>query len=186
GGPTVTSGVVSALGRSIDIDPDNTIVDLIQTDAEINPGNSGGPLVNARAEVIGISTAIIQSARGIGFAININDAKEVTAQLIEKGFVERGFLGVTPVNVTPAIAAQLNLPIEGGVLVTNVIAGTAAAEVGLRVGDVIEMLGGQMMINNGELSKFLINHLPGETVDMTYIRRGTRITTEVTLGERPM
>ncbi len=101
GGPTVSKGVVSALGRSIDTDASTTIVDLIQTDAEINPGNSGGALANSRAEVIGINTAIIQSGRGIGFAINIDDAKLVLTQLMDKGYVDRGFVGISPINVTP-------------------------------------------------------------------------------------
>ncbi len=185
GGPTVTKGVVSALGRSIDIDADITIVDLIQTDAEINPGNSGGPLVNNRAEVVGINTAIIQPGRGISFAINVNDAKEVSRQLIEKGFVERGFLGVRPVNLTPSIAARFGINATEGVLVGQIIPGTSAAGIGLREGDVIVELGGQKITNTGELSKFLMEHLPGETIEMVFVRRGTRITTQVTLGERP-
>ena len=96
GGPTVSKGVVSALGRAIDTDQQNTIIDLIQTDASINPGNSGGALVNNSAEVIGINTAIIQGSQGIGFAINIDDAKEVARQLMDQGFVRRGFLSITP------------------------------------------------------------------------------------------
>ena len=104
GGPTVSKGVVSALGRSIDTSPNNTMVDLIQTDAAINPGNSGGPLVNTRGEIIGINTAIIQGSQGIGFAINIDDAKIVVAQLMERGYVERGFLGIAPFNISLGLA----------------------------------------------------------------------------------
>ncbi len=184
GGPTVTKGVVSALGRTIDINPTTTIVDLIQTDAEINPGNSGGPLVNSRAEVVGINTAIIQPGRGISFAINVNDAKEVSRQLIEKGFVQRGYLGILPVNLTPSIAARFGINATEGALVGQIIPGTSAAVTGLRDGDVIVELGGQKITNTGELSKFLMEHLPGETVEMVFIRRGTRITTQVTLGEK--
>ncbi len=110
GGPTVSRGVISALGRSIDAGPQDTYVDLIQTDASINPGNSGGPLVNRFGEVIGVNTAAIQGGQGIGFAINIDDALTVSEQLIEKGYVERGFLGIAPVNLTPAIAAQIGVP----------------------------------------------------------------------------
>ena len=94
GGPTVSKGVVSALGRSIDVDPRITMVDLIQTDASINPGNSGGPLANARAEVIGINTAVIPGSQGIGFAINIDDAQFIAEQLLARGYVDRGFLGI--------------------------------------------------------------------------------------------
>ena len=187
GGPTVSKGVVSALGRSIETSNQNTIVDLIQTDASINPGNSGGPLANDRAEVIGINTAIIQTGRGIGFAINIDDAKTVVSQLIEQGYVERGFLGVTPLNLTPGLARRpdINVPVDEGILLARVILGTAAAEAGLQERDVITHLGGQSIANTGELSKFLIAHQPGETVSMVYFRGQTKVTTEITLRGRP-
>ena len=185
GGPTVSKGVVSALGRAIDTDARTTIVDLIQTDALINPGNSGGALVNNRAEVIGINTAIIQGSQGIGFAINIDDAKTVAAQLLEKGYVDRGFLGITPVNMSPGLANQLGLLATRGILVARVIQGTAAEAVGLLEGDVIILLGNQIIANTGELSKFLISHPPGETVDLVYYRGEDEIRTEVTLRERP-
>ena len=185
GGPTVSKGVVSALGRSIDTDAQTTIVDLIQTDASINPGNSGGALVNSSAEVVGINTAIIQGSQGIGFAINIDDAKVVVAQLIEIGYVDRGFLGITPVNVTAGLADRMELSISEGVLVARVIPGTAADEAGLSEGDVIVQLGDEPISNNGELGKFLIAHPPGETVELVYFRRGTKISTEITLRQRP-
>ena len=95
GAPTVSTGVVSALGRTIDTDQNITMGDLIQTDASVNPGNSGGPLVNNRAEVIGINTAIIRGVQGIGFAINIDDATVVAQQLVDQGFVRRGYMGVS-------------------------------------------------------------------------------------------
>ena len=185
GGPTVSKGVVSALGRSIDTDPVNTIVDLIQTDASINPGNSGGPLANDRAEVVGINTAIIEGGRGIGFAININDAKTVASQLMEKGFVVRGFLGITPVSVNPGIATQIQPSVDQGILVARLIPGTAAEAAGLREGDVIVRMADQDIANTGQLSKFLIDHLPGETVTVTYFRGEDRLTTSLTLGDRP-
>ena len=108
GGPSVSKGVVSALGRTIETDPVNSvfITDLIQTDASINPGNSGGPLVNSQAEVIGVNTVIIQQSQGIGFALNIDDVKTVVAQLLDQGFVTRGFLGITPENITSALVVQ--------------------------------------------------------------------------------
>ena len=187
GGPTVSKGVVSALGRAIETDPETqtVITDLIQTDASINPGNSGGPLVNDRAEVIGVNTAIIEESRGIGFAINIDDARTVAFQLIASGFVNRGFLGITPVNVTPVIAGQFDLPVTTGILIARVITGTGAEIAGMQVGDVIIRLGDTPIVNTGELSKFLIRHAAGETVVITFYRAGEEMTREVTLGENP-
>ena len=185
GGPTVSKGVVSALERSINTEQNNTIVDLIQTDASINPGNSGGALANTAAEVIGINTAIIQGGQGIGFAINIDDAKVVARQLMDQGFVRRGFLGITPVNLTPAIANQLGLDITEGVILAGVIQDTAAAEADLRVNDVIVRLGNESIGNTGELSKFLIAHQPGETVDIVIIRNDREVLGKLTLRDRP-
>ena len=185
GGPTVSKGVVSALGRSIDSDQGNTIVDLIQTDASINPGNSGGALANHRAEVVGINTAIIQGTQGIGFAINIDDAKVVVAQLIEQGFVQRGYLGIGPTNVNPGLADRFGLPVNEGIMVVRVLPSTPAARAGLREEDVIVQLGEQPIDNTGELSKFLIAHLPGETVALIYFRGQTKVSTQITLGELP-
>ena len=185
GGPTVSKGVVSALGRSIDSDQGNTIVDLIQTDASINPGNSGGALANHRAEVVGINTAIIQGTQGIGFAINIDDAKVVVAQLIEQGFVQRGYLGIGPTTVNPGLADRFGLPVTEGIMVVRVLPGTPAARAGLSEEDVIVQLGEQPIDNTGELSRFLIAHLPGETVALIYFRGQTKVSTQITLGERP-
>ncbi len=186
GGPTVSAGVLSAVGRSIDTSSQITIVDLIQTDAAINPGNSGGPLVNDRAEVIGINTAIIQGTEGIGFAINIDDAKIVIEQILGDGHVERGFLGITLVNLTPALASQLGLPFSQGILVTSVLEGSAAEGAGLRIDDVIVQMGDELIGNTGKLSNFLLEHLPGETTDLTLYRDGMEISTRVTLGERSL
>ena len=185
GGPTVSKGVVSALGRSLDSDQRTTIVDLIQADASINPGNSGGALANTRAEIIGINTAIIPTGRGIGFAINIDDAKVVARHLVERGYVERGFLGILTENLTPGRASPLNLPIAEGVLVGRVIPATPADRVGLREGDVIVQMGDAPIANGGELAKFLIAHPPGEKVPLVYYRGRTKISTQMTLGERP-
>jgi serine protease Do len=185
GGPTVTKGVISALGRSIATDPQTTIVDLIQTDAAINPGNSGGPLVNSRGEVIGMNTAIISGSRGIGFAININDIKVVAAQLTEQGFVNRGFLGISPVNLSPNLANLVEVPVMEGVLVAQVVPGSAADEGGLQEEDVIVEMNGQPIRNTGELSQFLLENLPGETVSIRFFRGAQEQTAEVVLGERP-
>ena len=186
GAPTVSKGVVSALERSIDTGTNATIVDLIQTDASINPGNSGGPLVNSRAEVIGVNTAMIRGVQGMGFAINVNDAKIVASQLIDLGFVRRGYLGVLPTAVTPRVAAQLRIdPETEGVLLRDVIPGTASAEAGLQAGDIILTMDDQRLRNIGELSKFLISHQPGDMVDVVLLRDGTEVIANITLGERP-
>jgi S1-C subfamily serine protease len=185
GGPTVSKGVVSAIGRSIDVDPQTTIVDLIQTDASINPGNSGGPLANTRGEVIGINSAGIRGSQGIGFAINIDDAKLVVAQLLERGYVDRGFLGVSPVNLTPSIANQVRVSVTEGILVARVVPDSPAANAGLQEQDVIVQLGDESIPNNGQLSKFLLAHPPGETVAVVFFRGSREITVQLTLGQRP-
>ena len=185
GGPTVSKGVISALGRTIETDQQITIVDLIQTDASINPGNSGGPLVNTSAEVIGINTTIIQGGQGLGFSINIDDAKIVVAQLIEKGEVQRGFLGIVPFNLTPGLATRFNLSVTEGVIIANVIPDTAAAAAGLQMEDVIVKLDDQTIRNTGDLSKFLIDHLTDSTIALTYVRGDQETTIEITLGDRP-
>ena len=185
GGPTVSKGVVSALGRSIATGPQITMVDLIQTDAAINPGNSGGPLANSRSEVIGINTAIIQGSRGIGFAINIDDAKIVIAELLERGYVNRGFMGISPITLSPAFANQTKAPVTEGVLVVMVIPGTAADSAGLREEDIIVRLDDVPIRNTGELSKFLITHPPGETITVVFFRGSEEKSVQVTLEERP-
>jgi S1-C subfamily serine protease len=173
------------LGRAIDIDPQTTIVDLIQTDASINPGNSGGPLVNSRGEVVGINTAGIRGSQGIGFAINIDDAMAIAQQLIERGYVERGFLGISPVNLTPGLAMQIGVPAVEGVVVARVVDGSGASEAGIQEQDVIVELSGEPIRNTGDLSKFLLNHLPGEEITIKYLRGDDEDEEKATLGERP-
>ena len=186
GAPTVSKGVVSALERAVDTTHNTTIVDLIQTDASINPGNSGGPLVNTRAEVIGINTVVVSVGQGIGFAININDAQEVARQIIDQGFVRRGYLGILPAAVTPQVAAYLGIDPEiEGILLRQVIPNDAADDAGLEAGDIILSMDGQMLRNTGELSKFLISHQPGDAVNVTLLREGEELIASITLGERP-
>ena len=185
GGPTVSKGVVSALDRSIQIDAQITMVDLIQTDAAINPGNSGGPLATTRAEVIGINTAGFFGSQGISFAINIDDAKIVVAQLMERGYIDRGFLGISPANLPPALGNQLDVPVIEGLLVVQVVPDSPAAKAGLQEEDVIVELGDEPIRNTGELSKFLIAHPPGDTVSVVYFRGNEKRSTQVTLAERP-
>jgi len=185
GGATVSKGVVSALGRTIEVDNQKSMVDLIQTDASINPGNSGGPLANSMGEVIGINTAIIEGSNGIGFAINIDDAKVVVKQLIESGEVRRGFIGISPFNVTDSIREQIGLPVSEGVIIARVVEGSAAEIAGLRIEDVIVRLGEVEIANAGDLSKFLILNLPGETIEVEFYRNGNLMTAELVLGESP-
>ena len=185
GGPTVSKGVISALNRSIDVDARTTIVDLIQTDASINPGNSGGPLSNARGEVIGINSAGIRGSQGIGFAINIDDAQIVVEQLLENGYVDRGFLGISPVTLSPSLAGQAGAPVNAGVFIVRTVPGSAAEIAGLQEEDVIVQMAGEPIINTGQLSKFLVTHTPGETISVVFYRGDEQMTVELTLGERP-
>ena len=186
GAPSVSKGVVSAVGRHVNTAGNFTLVDLIQTDAAINSGNSGGPLVNSRAEVVGVNTAIVRGVQGVGFAINIDGAKEVSAQLIANGFVRRGYVGVFPVTLNPLSAAQLGLDADmEGVLLQRVLPDTPASDAGLRQGDIILAMDGKDLPNTGELSKFLITRAPGEVVETDILRDGDEMSVEITLGTRP-
>ena len=186
GAPSVSKGVVSAIGRHINTDSNFTIVDLIQTDASINLGNSGGPLVDARGHVVGVNTAIVSGARGIGFAVNIDDAKVVAEQIIANGFVRRGYIGVLPSTLTPLAAAQLDLDTDlEGVLLQRVLPDTPASDAGLRRLDIILAIDGHALPNTGELSKFLISRAPGESVETDILRDGEEISLQITLGTRP-
>ena len=181
GGPTVSKGVVSALGRSISVNPQVTMVDLIQTDASINPGNSGGALVNTQGEVIGMNSAGIPSAQGIGFAINIDDAKFIAAQLQLRGYVDRASIGISPFNLNPGLANLLGVPVVKGVAVQQLTPGGAAAAAGLEVEDVIVRLADQPIRDTGELSQFLIAHAVGETVTVVFFRGDQQMTGSITL-----
>ncbi len=185
GGPTVTSGVLSAKGRLIQSGT-TTIPDAIQTDAAINPGNSGGPLVNSRGEVIGITTAVIRGmAEGVGLVISMDLAKPIIAELMEKGQVERGFLGINLADITPALAANLDLPVEMGVAVVSVAQGSPADEAGLQDGDIILRVAGEDIDHSGELLQVLAQYKAGEPVMVEFLRGDHRQSIEVTLGERP-
>jgi serine protease Do len=163
GGPTVTVGVVSAVARSIEDPGGPTLHDLIQTDAAINPGNSGGPLVRMAGDVIGINTAIIQEAQGIGFAISINSAKPIIQELVAHGRVVRPAIGIAPVGVTPQLASGYDLPVDRGVLVARLDPRGPAAKAGMRSGDVIVAVAGHPVKNVGELRTAIGQHKIGET-----------------------
>ena len=181
GGPTVTRGVVSAKERLIQEDP-FMIPGAIQTDAPINPGNSGGPLVNKYGEVVGITTQVIRgTAEGIGFAISIDTVKPIVAELIDKGQVERGYLGINLINITPGIAEEFDLAVDSGVGIGSVQDGSPADRAGLIAGDIIIEAAGEEIKNSGDLLKVLTEHRAGETVTIEYYRDGDLEEAEVTL-----
>jgi S1-C subfamily serine protease len=183
GGPTVTAGVVSALGRSME-QPDLPVLhNLIQTDAAINPGNSGGPLLNRAGEVIGINTAIIASAHGIGFAITADTARPVLAALIANGRVTRPSLAVSAVSVTPQVAYANDLTVERGALVTKVDPGGPAAIAGVEAGDIITAIHGEAIRNLHDLHERLARHRVGETIDVAVWRDGRMLVVGAVLGE---
>ncbi|MGE5618519.1 MAG: S1C family serine protease [Sphingomonadaceae bacterium] len=190
GGPTVTSGVVSALNRSIDEPNGITLHQLIQTDAAINPGNSGGPLVNAAAQVIGVNTAVATGsseapAQGIGFAISINSAKPIIDDLIAYGMVRRPFLGIELATVTPALARQYRLPVERGVYVVRVTRGGPAARAGMEAGDIIVAIEADEIRSVADLRRSINKFKIGQKVKVQVARGTGRRTFEVTLGEMP-
>jgi serine protease DegQ len=180
-GQTVTSGIVSALGRSgLGLEG---YEDFIQTDASINPGNSGGALVNSKGELVGINTAIIGptgSNIGIGFAVPANMAKAVMAQLVEHGEVRRGRLGITIEDLTPARADDMHLELPGGAVITHVEPGSAAARAGIAPGDVIVRANGQPIQDAGDLRN-LVGLLPVGTALQIVLYRDGR---ERALGAR--
>ena len=183
GGPTVTVGVVSAVARSIEEPGGAGLYDLVQTDAAINPGNSGGPLVRMAGDVIGINTAIIQQAQGIGFAISINSAKPIVQELLAHGRVVRPFIGIVPVSVTPQIASAYDLPVDHGVLVARLDPRGPAARAGMRAGDIIVAVAAHPVKSLGELRVAIGQHKIGETVDLAVRRAKTSVTLKVTLAE---
>src|SRR3989442_5624307 len=181
GGPTVTVGVVSALARSIEDPGGPTLHDLIQTDAAINPGNSGGPLIRMTGEVIGVNTAIIQGAQGIGFAISINSAKPIVQELLAHGRVVRPFIGIVPVSVTPRIASAYDLPVDHSVLVARLGPRGPAARAGMRAGDIIVAGAGAPGESLGGLRGALGQHKIGENVELAGRREKTTGTPKVNL-----
>jgi len=188
---TVTVGVVSAVGRSLETDRGYNMEGLIQTDAAINKGNSGGPLINSQGQVIGINTLIAGRstttdvvAEGLGFAIPSNTVREVTRQLIRTGKVIRPYLGVSSQMVTPSIASYYDLPVNTGVLITRVLPGTPASQAGLMAGDIILKINDEPINEQNPFLNVLMRHKVGERVRLLINRGGREITLEVTLGQR--
>ena len=186
---TVTVGVVSATGRSIDTGKGYQIENLIQTDAAINQGNSGGPLVNLAGQVIGINTLVVRNsgsgsvAEGLGFSIPINTARAVADQLIKKGYFSRPYLGINWQSITPNIAARYNLPVEWGVYVSDVTSGSPAAKAGLQQGDIITRIGDTNLDETHSYINALFLLKPGDQVQVEWIRDGKKQQANVTLGE---
>lgn len=185
GGPTVTAGVVGALGRSILIPNGAILHDLVQTDAAINPGNSGGPLVNLSGDVIGINTAISTQAQGIGFAVSMATARPVVEQLLTNGEVIWPWIGVSVENVTPILAAEENLPVKEGVLVRGVESEGPADKGDIRPQDIIVAFQGRPIATVRQLQEAIREHKIGESVEVTYLREGREAKESLTLEKMP-
>jgi putative serine protease PepD len=202
-GLTLTTGIISSLGRNIRSEVGTMIEDLIQTDASINPGNSGGPLLNSEGEIIGINTAIISptgASVGIGFAIPVNTAKRIIPQLIAKGYVVYPWAGASVQPLFPELAQALKLKAERGAMVIEVTPGGPAEKAGLRggnrqlqVGNVVIIVGGDVItrIDQSEVKDAddLIKHIrerkPGDAVALKVLRDGQFKEVKITLQERP-
>ncbi|MEM1555877.1 MAG: trypsin-like peptidase domain-containing protein [Candidatus Bathyarchaeia archaeon] len=184
GGPTVTSGIVSAVKRTIYSDK-GIFRDLIQTDAAINPGNSGGPLVNVDGEVVGINTAIIPFAHGIGFAIPINAAKEVAKEIMLYGFYVKPWLGIAGVSLNRQIALQYDLPVEHGILVVNVVPGSPADKAGIARGDIILEFDGKRVDRIEDLQKILLEKRHGYECEAIIVRGMRKYRVRVILEREP-
>jgi serine protease Do len=186
---SVTVGVVSATGRSIDTGQGYQIEGLVQTDAAINQGNSGGPLVNLAGEVVGINTLVVRSsesgavAEGLGFAIPANTARAVAEQIMEKGYFSRPYLGIRWQLVTPRVARVYNLPVEWGVYVTEVISGSPANEAGIQLGDIITRIGEVTLDENHSYINALFQFEAGDRVKVEVARGVQILALEVVLGE---
>lgn len=197
GGPTVTTGVVSALERSQQ-EPSQmaggagpTLYGLIQTDAAVNPGNSGGPLLNMQGEVIGINTMGIRSTpsgevtEGINFAISINTARSVAQELIKNGKVVYPYMGIYGTYLYPDTAVEYGLKYVPGQYISDVAPNTPASRAGLRRGDVITAINGQKLNNESSFMKILFQQKPGEKITLTIMRDGKQTKVKLTLAQRP-
>ena len=184
---TVTSGVVSALGRTMRSQSGRLIDGVIQTDAALNPGNSGGPLVDSRGQVVGINTAIIAGAQGICFAVPVNTARFVIPQLIRHGRVQRGWIGVSGQTITLSKRrVQIShLDSAGGVLITTVMPNSPAESAGLRARDIIVELAGARVGSVDDLQRLLAQERIGKTVPITVVRDGTRRILPIIPAENP-
>ena len=171
GGPTITAGIISSLNRNVQFD--NGILELVQTDAAINPGNSGGPLINTKGEVVAINTAKIPYGQGIGFAVPINTVKAVLTDLIENGHVMRPWLGISTVKLNAKISSYYSLPLMHGALIVDVEPFGPADNAGLRRGDIIEEINGNKIDNPSQVSSYIRKKkIVNDTVTITINRYG--------------
>lgn len=185
-GQTVTSGIVSALGRNqLGI---NTFENFIQTDAAINPGNSGGALVDANGNLMGINSAIYSRSggnMGIGFAIPVSTARQVMESLIHDGQVTRGWIGVEPRDLTPEIAETFNLPVRDGVLISGVLHNGPAAQGGIKPGDVVVQVAANKVANTSQLLNAVAGLKPGAVAAVLVQRGPKQLSVNVTVAQRP-
>ena len=196
GGPTVSAGVVSALGRAVQEPPSDNrpgpyLYDLIQTDAAINPGNSGGPLINLQGEVVGINTLVAGiaergfQAQGIGFAIAIDTAKPIADEIVATGRVVHPYIGIYYLPLNPALAAQLETEQERGVVIAQVAPGSPADRAGVLERDIIIGINGDEVEDESTLGRLLRLHKPGEEITLNIVRGNRKVDVRLTLGERP-
>jgi len=202
-GETLTTGIISSLGRSIRSESGFLMEDLIQTDAAITPGNSGGPLLDSEGRIIGINTAIFSPSGGsvgIGFAIPVDAARRILPDLLEKGYVAHAWMGVSLFPLTPGLAKALDLPVSRGALVVEVMKGGPADKAGLRGGtkmvqvgnamlpvggDVITAMNGEAVNSSEDLVRRLRKHKPGDQVRLKILRERRSEEVTLSLGERP-
>ena len=185
GGPSVTSGVISALNRQIG-ESEVMLHNLVQTDAAINPGNSGGPLIDLNGRVVAITTAIIPYAQGIGFAVPINAVKECIEKTREKGGeYYRPWIGIQGIDLTKRITDYYNLTVDAGVLVSSVVDGGPASSAGIESGDVIISVDGEPVTGVEELRTLLDHKEVGEKIKVLVVRESRRGYVEITVGKGP-
>ncbi len=200
---TLTTGIISSLGRTIRSDVGTLMEDIIQTDAAINPGNSGGPLLNSDGEIVGINSAILSPSGGnvgIGFAVPVNLARRVVPELISKGYVTYSWIGATIQSLIPEMAKYLKLKIERGAMISDLVKGGPADKAGLKggnqrvqVGNMVVLVGGDVVVKadqqeiktNDELIHYIREKKPGDTILLKVFRKDNFIEVKVTLGERP-
>ncbi len=182
---TVTTGVISALDRSIRTD-DRVFHEFIQIDASINPGNSGGPLLNINGELIGINTAIYAKAQGIGFAIPISKTRKIISDLIAHGEVIEPWIGIIVQNIDAGLARYLNVPAKSGVLIKTVENGSPAAKAGAREGDIILALDNRKIVSEDDFQSTMRNYSVGDKLNLMLRRSAESLTLSVVAGQFPM
>jgi S1-C subfamily serine protease len=202
-GQTLTTGIISSLGRTIRSEGGVLIQDVIQTDAAINPGNSGGPLLDSNGRIIGVNSAIISptgASVGIGFAVPVDTAKRIVPELINKGYVAYPWIGATVFPLIPEFAKSLGLKVERGAMIVEVVKGGPAEKAGLRGGnrrvqvgnsmilvggDIVVEMDGNKVVSSDELIRMIRDRTPGDRIELKVLRNGKSLTIKVTLGEKP-